>query len=82
MDSQKKRQANGSNGVVGFMLVFFPLCWLVVIGDQLGWGMLNPPRYMLLQAAIVVGYTGTVMSAGVIAVAILAAFRTRNPREF
>ncbi len=81
MENQSRQRVNNGNGVVGFMLVFFPLCWLLVIGDQLGWGVFNPPRYMLLQSALIIGYTGTVMSAGVIAVAIVAAFRTRNESE-
>ena len=81
MESKRKRPANDGYGVVWFIVIFFPLCWLVVIGDQLGWSVLNPPRHMLLQSALVIGYTGTTISAGVIAVAIVAAFRTRKQSE-
>ena len=78
MESGQKRRANNGYSVVWFMVVFFPLCWTMVIGDQAGWGLLNPPRHMLLESALIIGYTGTIMSAGVIAVAIAAAVRTRK----
>ena len=81
MQSERKRRDNAGYGVVWFMVIFFPLCWMTVIGDQAGWDLLNPPRHMLLQTALIIGYTGTVMSAGVIAVAIAAAFRMRSERD-
>lgn len=65
---------SSSEYIIGiFLLIFFPVCWLLVAGHQLDWFGADPLRYTMLRAALIMAYTGTAMSAGVIAVAVLAA---------
>ncbi len=63
------------NGITSFLLVFFLACWIFVIGHQAGWDPLDPARYPVMRSTLIIAYTGAIISAGVLAVAVVAVFK-------
>ena len=58
-----------------FALVLVAVCWALVVGNQLGWGILaDPDQYTVLKASMFLAYLGAGLSfcmAVVVAVAAL-----------
>ena len=52
-----------------FLLSFFVACWVLVVGDRLGWGALE---YEAMRGGLPIAYTGAIISVGVLAVAVAA----------
>ena len=61
-------------GIAGFLICFFIACWVYIIGDLLGWAILD---YEVMKASLPIAYTGAIISVGVLAVAVTAAVLRR-----
>ena len=56
-------------GIAAFMICFFIACWVLVLGHHFG-----PPLFhnAALQFGLPTAYVGTIISVGVLAVAVTA----------
>ena len=60
----------GSIGVI--LLLFFGACWILIVGNFLGFDLLKQDVF---QASLPAAYTGAIISLGVAAIALVGVLR-------